>query len=982
MEGPVSSRMMRGPAVVLALVVACTASLGAQGVQTGTLTGTVTDQSGLVLPGVVVTATSPSMLGIRDTVTDANGVYSIPGLPPGQYTVRFELQGMRPVESMQRVDLGQAARIDMTMQLAAVAEVVQVTAEQPSILATVQGGINFRTEELDKQAVPRTLWGLAELAPGLTDNTPNASQITIAGGFAYDNQLMVNGVDVADNVFAQPNNLFIEDAIEEVQILTSGISAEFGRFGGGVINAITRSGGNSFDGTVRLNFYSPSWTERTPFEVTNNTPRNKDIQQNYEGTFGGPIVRDRLWFFSAGRFQDASSPAPLQDTGIPFSTETTNKRGELKFTGTLANNHTMQGSYLNNSTDSTQTSVGGTMETTGVVSRQTPNNLWVVSYRGVLDRSILANVQVSRRKFGFRNHGGTMTGIADSPYRTRGVVSGVPTGRFFGQPYFDSTDPEDRKNRQLTGSLNWFVTTQRAGSHDIKGGFENFQSSITGGNSQTATGYVFRSDYLVVGGRPALDAQGRVIPLFQPGVSRIENWLPTRGAEIRIATNSFYLHDRWTAGERLTLDLGTRLEVVNSEATGDIAAVDTRTIVPRLGASYDVTGNGGWIAQTTYSHYAGKYTEAIFAENTDVANPSQVVYQYTGPAGEGQDFAPGLQLANYTQLIGGSFPTANVFFEDDMRSPVTKEFTLALGTPLGRRGAVKAMYQWRTIGGFIEDFIDDPSAAGKTTVIRDGRNFGTFDNIVYRNSDVPTRDYKALVFLANHRVTNRWTVDGHWTVQLRNHGTFEGEAANQPGIPSVIGDYPEMYDLARSNPDGRLNDFQRHKLRLWTTYTQELGAFGTVDAGVIYRYNSPLTYSLFASGVARTAIQSARDPGYAVPFPSQTVYFDERGSEEFDHLQLVDLALTYSVPVFKDLRPWVKLELYNMFNNQNLVGHNVQVTPRPGGPLDANGLPLEYVQGASFGRPTANTSFPRSALNFAGQSLYARTFLLSAGFRF
>ena len=977
-----SRPILRGPALALGLVIAAVSSLWAQGVQTGTLTGTVTDQSGLVVPGVVVTAASPSMQGVRDTVTDANGVYSMPGLPPGSYTLRFELQGMRPVEATQRVELGQVARADAQMQVAAVAEVVEVTADRPTILTTIQGGINLRTEELGLQAVPRTLWGLAELAPGLTDNTPNASQVTIAGGFAYDNQLMVNGVDIADNVFAQPNNLFIEDAIEEVQVLTSGISAEFGRFGGGVVNAITRSGGNAFDGSMRINFYSPSWTERTPFEVTNNTPRASDVQHNYEGTFGGPIVRDHLWFFSAGRYQDASNPTPLTETGIPFETAVTNKRGEIKFTGTPVDNHTVQGSYLNNSTQSTQAAVGGTMETSGTVTRQTPNNLWVVAYRGVLDRSILANVQLSRRTFGFRNAGGTKTAFADSPYRTRGVLSGVPTGRFFGEPYFDATDPEDRKNRQVTGSLDWFLTTRRAGSHDIKGGFENFQSSITGGNSQSATGFVFRTDYLVANGRPALDEQGRVIPVFRPGDSRLDNFIATRGAEIRITTNSFYLHDRWIAGERFTFDLGTRFEIVNSEATGDIAAVDTKTIVPRLGASYDVRGDGRWVAQATYSHYAGKYTEAIFAENTDVANPSQVQYEYSGPAGQGREFAPGLDPANYTRVVLGSFPTANVFFDEGMHSPVSREFTLALGTPLGARGAFKAMYQVRSISGFIENFIDDPSADGKTTVVRDGRNFGTFDNITFRNSDLPSREYQALVVLANRRLTDRWTVDGHWTLQVRNRGTFEGEAASQPGIPTIIGDYPELYDLARSNPGGRLNDFQRHKVRIWTAYRQDLRAFGSLDAGLVYRYNSPLTYSLFASGVPRTAIQTARNPGYAIPFASQTVYFGERGSEEFERAQIVDLALTYSVPVFRDLRPWVKLELYNVLNDQSLVGHNVQVTPRPGGPVDANGLPLEYVQGASFGRPTSNASFPRTAQNFAGTNLHARTFLLSAGFRF
>jgi hypothetical protein len=954
----------------------------AQGVQTGTLTGSVKDQSDLALPGVTVTATSPSMQGSRTTVTDANGVYSIPGLPPGVYAVQFELQGMRPVQLMQRVDLGQVAVVDAMMQLAAIAEVVQVTAEAPTIVTTVQGGINLRTEEIDKQAVPRTLWGLAELSPGLTDNTPNASQVTIGGGFAYDNQFMVNGVDIADNFFAQPNNLFIEDAIEEVQVLTSGISAEFGRFGGGVVNAITKSGGNTFDGSFRVNFYSPSWTERTPFEVTNNTARPKDIQQNYEATFGGPVVRDRLWFFMAGRWQDASTPTPLTDTGIPFNTEVTNKRGEIKFTGTVANSQTIQGSFLNNSTNQIQPALGGSMELSTIVNRQTPNRLWVVAYRGVIGTDMLANVQVSRRKFGFRNAGGSETALERSPFRTRGVVSGVPTGRFFNAPYFDANDPEDRLNRQVTGSLNWLITTERLGSHDVKAGVENFQSTNTGGNSQSATSYVFRSDYLVIGGRPALDAQGRVIPLFMPGTSRVDNFLATRGAQIDITTNSFYVHDRWAAADRWTFDLGTRFEMVNSDATGEIATVDTKTIVPRLGVSYDVKGDGRWVAQATYSHYAGKYTEAIFAENTDVGNPSQITYQYTGPAGQGVDFAPGLDLANYTQIVLGSFPTANVFFEDGMHSPVTREFTLALGTPLGSRGAIKGMYQWRSISGFIEDFIDDPSPAGKTTVIRNGRNFGTFDNIVYRNTDLPTREYQALVFLGNRRLTNRWTVDGHWTVQLRNDGTFEGEAASQPGIPTIIGDYPEIYALDRSNPDGRLNDFQRNKVRLWTTYTQELGVFGSLDAGLMFRYNSPLTYSFLASGVPRTAIQSARDPGYAVPPASQTVYFAERGTEEFESSHVADLALTYSIPVFRDARPWVKLELFNMFNDQSLVGHNVQVTPRAGGPVDEHGLPLEFTQGAQFGRPTSNASFPRSAQNFAGQSLYARTLLVSAGLRF
>ena len=905
---------------------------------------------------------------------------TLAGLPPGVYAVRFDLSGMRTAEGSQRVDLGRTGRVDATMHVA-ITETVQVTATAPSLVTSTQGGANLRVEDVAKLANIRTVWGIAELAPGLTDNTPNANQLTIAGGFAFDNQFLINGVDVADNIFGTPNNLFVEDALQEVQVLTSGISAEFGRFGGGVVNAITKSGGNTFSGSTRLNFYSPSWTKETPFETAANVTRPKNVQQNYEWTIGGPVAKDRLWFFGAGRWESASTPAPLPETAIPFSTETSNKRAEVKLTGTVAPNHTVQGSFLNNSTSSHRAPVSGTIELAAMVNRQNPNSLWVTSYRGVLRGTTLATLQVSGRRFGARNAGGTETDILRSPFRTRGV-SGVPAGRFYNAPYLDSTDPEDRNNRQAAGSLNWLLTSRAAGSHDVKAGFENFASRYVGGNSQTATGYVFRADYATASGRPALDSQGRVVPVFQPGVTRLEQWLPSRGAVLEIVTNSLYVLDRWTAGPRLSLDLGTRFEMVQSDATGDISSVDTRTIVPRLGAAYDLSGSGRWVAQASYGHYAGNYTVPTFQDNTDVGNPGLLTYEYSGPAGQGAGFAPGFDPANYTRFLGGNIPTANVAFADGMRSPTTREFTVGLATPFGTLGSAKVSYQWRSIGDFVEDFIDDPTAAGKVTVVRNGVTLGTLDRVTFRNSSTPVRDYQALLVQGNRRLSGRWTVDGHWTVQLRNHGSFEGEAASQPGLSSTFGNYAEILSLGRSEPYGRLNDFQRHKVRAWTTYNLDFSRFGAVDASVLYRYNSALTYSLIANGVATTASQRAANPGYATPPASQTVYFGERGTEQFNGAQMVDLAFTYSVPVFKQLRPWIKTEFYNLFNDQSLVAFNTTVTPRVGGAVDASGLPLEYTTSAVFGTATAITSFPRSAQNFAGQNLYARTFLLSAGFRF
>ncbi|MGH9349013.1 MAG: hypothetical protein ACRD26_17280, partial [Vicinamibacterales bacterium] len=741
-------------------------------------------------------------------------------------------------------------------------------------------------------------------------------------------------------------------------------------------------GSNIFSGSYRANPYKPSWTKRTPFEVQNNTQRTGDVLWVHEGTFGGPILRDRLWFFSAGRREKGATPAPFPDTGIAFSRVAENNRFELKGTGTLAANHTVQGSYIRNKTTQTQATFAFSVEPNTVVNRELPNDLWIVNYRGVLGSKFFATAQISRREFGFRNTGGTSTAIVDSPFITRGFTTGVTPVRHFNAPYFDSTDPEDRNNRQFAGSLSYFLTTAGAGSHDIKAGYENFTTTRVGGNSQSATGFVFATDYVVEGGRIVLDSTQRPIPIFRAGagLSRLENWLPTRGAQIDITTQSFYVHDRWAYNPNLTLDLGVRFELNDSEATGDIIGVDTSRIVPRLGATYDLTGEGKYTLQTTYAHYAHKYSETQFADNTDVGTPSLLLYEYRGPAGQGRDFAPGFDVANYA-LIGGNFPTANVFFDDGLKSPLTKEFTVSGGSALGNRGAMKLTYQWRKTTDFIEDFISDPNpATGHIPVVRNGVNFGTFNRVLIGNSNDPLREYQAVLLQSNYRLRDRWSANAHWTVQLRNHGNFEGENTNQPGISTTVGDYPEML-VERNYPTGRLNDFQRHKVRAWTTYGLDLGFVGSVDTSILWRYNSPLTFSYSATAPI-TPIQAARNPGYARPPTSQTLFFGERGEGEFEDSHQFDFAATYQVPVFRTLRPWVKFEVYNLFNNQSLVTYNTAVTADNTSARDADGLQTAFTRGANFGRATAITHFPRATNTPAGAAVYARTWLASFGLRF
>jgi hypothetical protein len=339
-----------------------------------------------------------------------------------------------------------------------------------------------------------------------------------------------------------------------------------------------------------------------------------------------------------------------------------------------------------------------------------------------------------------------------------------------------------------------------------------------------------------------------------------------------------------------------------------------------------------------------------------------------------------MSLANYPQVVSGNFPTANVFLGPGLESPITKEFTLSAGRQFAKSYG-RMMYTWRHASNFIEDFIDDPSATGKIPVVRDGVNFGTFDRLEFRNSDDVERRYQALQFIGRYDVNSSLNINGHYTVQLENNGNFEGEAANQPANPSDFGDWPEML-TSRSFPDGRLNDFQRSKVRLWAVYNQSLGRAGNVTIGPMWRYNSGQTYSLLSTAVPLSAIQLARNPGYArLPGGgSQTLYYGERGSENFEGYGLVDLAATYDIPVWRTARPWIKFELYNLFDNNKLINWVTTVTPDPNSPLDSDGLPTGYIRPANFATPVNNASYPRPIPGIDGGRTFQMAFHQRVGF--
>ena len=235
----------------------------AQGIPTGTLNGRVGDDTGAGLPGVSVTATSPALQGSRTTVTNVNGDYNIPNVPPGDYTVTIALSGFQTVTRTTNVPSGQQVAVNVKLAMAGVATGVTVVAQSAAVSQGSQASTTYSTELMDKLPVARTILGSVTLTPGVNQNGP-AGNVTISGGQSFDNVFTVNGVNIQDNVRGTPTNLFIEDAIQETTTMTSGVSAEYGRFTGGVINAVTKRGGNAFSGSIRATLNNDNNKARDP----------------------------------------------------------------------------------------------------------------------------------------------------------------------------------------------------------------------------------------------------------------------------------------------------------------------------------------------------------------------------------------------------------------------------------------------------------------------------------------------------------------------------------------------------------------------------------------------------------------------------------------------------------------------------------------------------------------------------------------------
>jgi len=319
-----SKKMTR--VLVLSILMIGFSYTGLSQTQTGSIRGIIAEEDGNPLPGATVTITSPALMGTLSFVTDARGRYRFPACPPGEYQMKVEIPGFSTVDRAGIiVHVGLTVDIDLTMKQATIEEEITVTAPSP-LVDTKASKLTLQvTEEMvEKLPVGREIYELMKTVASVIDEGPasrtHRKGVSIHGGHIYQTKYAVDGVMLEDPSLGSLAHDISFDAVEEVEIITACFPAEIGHLSAGYINVVSKSGGNKFSGSFIAQYTGESLQQSTvpiyQLEGMGLAQPEIDIRNvDFSLTFGGPIIKDRVWFFLNPQYKEHSRSSPF----IPFT---------------------------------------------------------------------------------------------------------------------------------------------------------------------------------------------------------------------------------------------------------------------------------------------------------------------------------------------------------------------------------------------------------------------------------------------------------------------------------------------------------------------------------------------------------------------------------------------------------------------------------------------------------------------------------------
>jgi hypothetical protein len=798
--------------MLAAATVLTLAGVAAAQQQTGNIVGRVADNSGAVMPGVTVTVSGPALLQPRTVVTSATGTYRAPDLPIGTYQVRFELPGFSTIVMQDiRLTIGFTAEINATLEVSALEETITVSGESPIVdTKSTTERTTYDLETLQNIPSARDPWVMLERAPGIAMDRVNVggtqsgqqSGYISRGATTTNNQWSIDGVNITDMSATGASPIYYDfDMLQEMQVTTGGADASQ-QTGGVGINFVTRSGTDRFRGSGRYYITDEQFQANNVDEevIAAGAGSGAPIQniKDYGFEVGGPILKGKLWYWGSYAKQDIKAGIvgfylktpectprpPVSDVDATRAclgtdgTKLNNYNWKINWAPIRDNKFTFQNTWAEKSKNARDASDTRPIETTFVqkaVGKEYgtwgwdvgPSPLWKAGDQHIINDRWLVDFQYSHLGNNF------ILDFQDQEQNNIQPTFDIPTG-VWGRSY-QRSGPFIRPTTSYDLTTNYFLPGFLGGDHQLKAGYR----------------------YRTAKEHSEAHRGGNTIARFRTGVASEAYLYRDSIVDYELFTHALYLQDTFTI-DRLTLNLGIRWDRQDNEALGSsvpahpfapqwlpgvtFEGADPGIVwndwSPRIGANYDLRGNGKTIAKASYSIYYGQMAPGTGASVLNPVTEALIGFPWTDSNGD--LFVQANEL-NYGTILtfGGNYNPDNPSqlrsvgtVDTGVKNDRTREFIIGIDHELFRNFAIGGSYIWRKYDQFRwNDTLNFSSANYRavnyqaTCVKADARcepvtyyepTIAIPAPYIYTNQPDRWRDYNGFELSAMKRYSDRW----------------------------------------------------------------------------------------------------------------------------------------------------------------------------------------------------------------------------------